>query len=68
MKKNNPFTLALEDNKAVNTKDLLKKTGIKANSYSKYRERLLNKGVIMKPEHGMVALALPRFRGTVELY
>ena len=67
-KQDKKIILGLEDDKVVATKDLLKRTGIKANSYSKYRERLINKGVIVTPEHGMVALALPRFRHIIELY
>lgn len=67
-KQDKKLIMALEDNKEVATKELLKRTGIKANSYPKYRERLINKGVIVTPEHGSVALALPRFRGIVELY
>lgn len=67
-KQDKKIIMALEDNKAIATKDLLKRTGIKANSYPKYRERLINKGVVITPEHGMVELALPRFRGIVELY
>ena len=67
-KQDKKIVMALEDNRIISTKDLLKTTGIKANSYSKYRERLINKGVISTPEHGMVALALPRFRSIVELY
>lgn len=67
-KQDKKLIMALEDNKEVATKELLKRTGIKANSYPKYRERLINKGVIVTPEHGTVALALPRFRGIVELY
>lgn len=67
-KQDKKIIMALEDDTVIATKDLLKRAGVKANTYSKYRERLINKGIIMTPEHGMVALALPRFRGIVELY
>ena len=67
-KQEKKIILSLEDDTVIATKDLLKRTGIKTNSYPKYRERLINKGVVMAPEHGTVVLALPRFRGIVELY
>lgn len=60
--------LAIEDDQTVRTQDLLKMTDMKANSFSKYRDRLINKGLLMAPSHGMLALALPRFHAISELY
>lgn len=67
-KQDKKIVMALQDDQVIATKDLLKKADVKASTYSKYRERLMNKGIITMPEHGMVALALPRFRSIVELY
>ena len=67
-KQDKKIIMALEDNQSISSKELRKKAGVKASSYSKYRDRLLNKGVITAPEHGVVELALPRFRSIVELY
>lgn len=67
-KQDKKIIMALEDDKIIATKDLLKRTGIKSSDYSKYRERLTNKGLIVSPDRGMVALALPRFRNIAELY
>ena len=36
--------------------------------FSKYRERLIRKGVIRSNRHGYVSLALPRFEKVVEMY
>lgn len=39
-----------------------------SSSFSKYRERLMNKGLITTKQHGYVELALPRFRSICEYY
>ena len=41
---------------------------MKGTTFSKYRERLINKGVCIAPEYGYVALALPRFKNITESY
>ena len=48
--------------------DLCEATGMTSSSFSKYRERLMLKGVIISPKHGYVELALPRFKEVVEKY
>jgi hypothetical protein len=42
--------------------------GIKSGSFSKYRERLINKGICISPNYGMLALILPRFGLIVGAY
>ena len=56
--------------KEENTKvgDICKELGITSSVFSKYRERLLQKGVICSNERGYVSLALPRFIDVVSLY
>lgn len=43
------------------TSDILIETGFNNKNYSVFRERLINKGVIISPANGYVSLALPRF-------
>ena len=59
---------ALDDNETIPTSTLLERINMKSNSYSKYRERLIGKGVIISPSRGYISLALPRFKTITELY
>lgn len=54
--------LQLSDCKATKVKDICEATGMSSATFSKYRERLINKGLISANQHGYVELALPRFR------
>lgn len=60
--------LQLSDDKAVKVKDICDALGMTSAIFSKYRERLLNKGLITTQQHGYVELALPRFRQVCEYY
>ena len=60
--------LQLSDDKAVKVKDICEATDMSSATFSKYRERLINKGIITTNQHGYVELALPRFRRVCEYY
>lgn len=60
--------LQLSDNKAVKVKDICEATDMSSATFSKYRERLINKGLITANQHGYIELALPRFRRICEYY
>lgn len=60
--------LQLTDSKAVKVKDICEATGMSSATFSKYRERLINKGLIITSQHGYIELALPRFRKICEYY
>ena len=62
------FLLAIEDDESCSAKEICKRSGIKESSVAKYRERLLNRGLLLAPEHGQVMLALPRFSHVISLY
>ena len=62
------IVLSMEDEEEIAIKDLLKRISIPANSFTKYRSRLINKGVCLSPVRGYISLALPRFRTIAELY
>lgn len=49
--------------KKENTKvsDICKKLGMTSSVFSRYRDRLLKRGIISSSQHGYVSLALPRF-------
>jgi len=51
----------LKDNE-VKTSYIMKLTKLPNNKYSVYRERLLNKGVVVSQRNGYLSLALPRFK------
>lgn len=60
--------LQLSDNKAVKVKEICETIGMSSATFSKYRERLMNKGLISASQHGYIELALPRFRKICEYY
>jgi len=56
------------DGNKIRIKDLCERLEVKTTSFSKYRERLINKGVCVSPEYGFLAVALPRFQNIVCSY
>lgn len=61
--------LAMPDNnKKIKVKELCSKLSMTSATFSKYRERLLNKGVCVSPEYGHIAIVLPRFLNVVRSY
>ncbi len=48
--------------------DLCETTGMSSSSFSKYRQRLMLKGIINAPKHGYVEIVLPRFREVISNY
>ncbi len=55
-----------EDDKSV--KDICNKTGIKNESFSRYKERLVRKGLVTSSGYGKVSLTLPRFYEVASKY
>ena len=47
---------------------LCEKSGTKSGNFARYRERLINQGILISPEYGYVEIALPRFRIIVGAY
>ena len=58
----------MSDDKSIKTSELCEKAGITSLVFSKYRERLINKGLIQAAGHGYVELTLPRFSKICRLY
>ena len=52
----------------VKTKEMCEILSMESSIFSKYRDRLLKKGVIAAVRHGYIELALPRFKNVVEGY
>ena len=48
--------------------DVLAATQIESSSFSRYRDSLIKKGLIMSTKHGYVSIALPRFSGIISFY
>lgn len=59
--------IAIGDEKSK-VSDVCKKLNMTNATFSKYRERLLNRGIIRAQEHGFVELILPRFANVAEMY
>ncbi len=60
--------LTLSDERAAKVKDICEAVGMSSATFSKYRERLINKGLITASQHGYIEVALPRFRRICEYY
>lgn len=60
--------LAMSDEEAVRTKDIYEKIGMSLQTFSKYRERLIKKGIIRPYGHGLIEFTLPRFGKICEMY
>ncbi len=59
--------LAITDSKtAVN--EICKKLNMTSSTFSKYRQRLLDRGIIRAPQHGYVEIILPRFAELTKYY
>ncbi len=59
--------LAITDSKSQ-VSAVCKKLGMTSSTFSKYRERLLNRGIIQAPQHGYVEIILPRFAELAKYY
>ena len=52
---------AFKTNDSVPVSHLLSELNMKKEYFSKYRERLLKKGVVVSPGKGLLSFSLPRF-------
>lgn len=59
--------LAITDSK-IQVSEVCKKINMTSSTFSKYRERLLNRGIIRAPQHGYVEIILPRFVEVIQYY
>ena len=59
--------LAITDSK-IQVAEICKKLNMTSSTFSKYRERLLNRGIIHSPQHGYVEIILPRFTEVIKYY
>ena len=59
--------LAITDSK-TQVGEICKKLNMTSATFSKYRERLLNRGIIKAPQHGYVEIILPRFTEIIKFY
>ena len=48
--------------------EICEKLNMTSSTFSKYRERLLNRGIIRAPQHGYVEIILPRFAEIANFY
>lgn len=66
--KEREIILNVPSDTSIKTGDLCEKSGITTQIFSKYRERLINKGVLRTSGHGYVELALPRLGEIFKFY
>lgn len=66
-KRDKDIILAISEDDTL-VKDICNKVGIKNESFSRYKERLVRKGIVVSSGYGVVSLALPRFYEVVSKY
>ena len=54
--------------KEVKTGEICKRLSMSSSTFSKYRDNLIQKGILTSPEYGYVSLSLPRFYEVVRNY
>lgn len=59
--------LAITDSKMA-VREICKKLNMTSSTFSKYRQRLLDRGIIQAPQHGYVEIILPRFAELTKYY
>lgn len=59
--------LAITDSK-TQVSEVCKKLNMTSSTFSKYRQRLLENGIIQAPQHGYVEIVLPRFAEVSKYY
>ncbi len=59
--------LAITDSK-TQVSEICKKLNMTNSTFSKYRERLINRGILQAPQHGYVEIILPRFAELIKYY
>ena len=59
--------IASGDNKSK-VSEVCERLKMTSSTFSKYRERLLNRGLIQSTAHGYVELSLPRFAAVTKAY
>ena len=52
----------------MKVKDICDSLSLTSSTFSKYRERLIKKGIIISNQHGYVTLTLPRFIDVIKYY
>lgn len=59
--------LAIQDQE-VKVQDLCARTGMTSATFSRYRDRLIKRGLVRSPRYGYLSLTLPRFYQVVRMY
>lgn len=60
--------MQLSDNQPTKVEDICKAIQMTSASFSRYRARLIDKGLIIATQHGYIELALPRFKKIIAYY
>lgn len=57
----------IKSNSGISVSEILKRCDMKKEYFSRYRERLIKKGILYSPTHGKLIFALPRFKEFIEV-
>lgn len=66
--KDREVALAIPYDDPIKVQDICSILHMTSSSFSKYRERMINKGILCAPQRGYIAAALPRFSQVIQMY
>lgn len=58
---------SFQTNSTISVSTILEKTGMKKEYFSRYRDRLIKKGILLSPARGKLIFNLPRFKEFVDV-
>ncbi len=59
--------LSFQTNAIISVSIILERTGMKKEYFSRYRDRLIKKGILFSPSRGKLIFSLPRFKEFVDI-
>lgn len=58
---------SFQSNSTVNVSDILERCAMKKEYFSRYRDRLIKKGIVTSPSRGKLLFALPRYKEFIDV-
>jgi len=59
--------MSFQTNSSVPVSIILERTGMKKEYFSRYRDRLIKKGILLSPMRGKLTFNLPRFKEFIDV-
>lgn len=60
------IVMSFQTNSSLSVSTILERTGMKKEYFSRYRDRLIKKGILISPTRGKLMFNLPRFKEFID--